>query len=240
MLHKTQGIVLKTTNYAETSVIAKIYTLDFGLQTYLINSVRTTRPKYSYAILQPLTLLDMVVYYKENKPAALQRVAQLQAKPVLHSLQTLPQSVLVAMFVAEVLVKCVHDAEPEPALYDFVHEQVLFLDENKPDADFIIKFLLELSGFLGFLPMANYHVTDAPFFNLENAIFEPYEGSTQPHANKGSSRLIGLLLQNAQYQAHLVPNVIRQEALLDVLKFYQIHIVDFGKLNSLAILQDIW
>ncbi|RZM16088.1 MAG: DNA repair protein RecO, partial [Pedobacter sp.] len=37
MLHKTRGIVLKTTLYSESSVVAQIFTEKFGIQSYLIN-----------------------------------------------------------------------------------------------------------------------------------------------------------------------------------------------------------
>ncbi|HQS52668.1 MAG TPA: recombination protein O N-terminal domain-containing protein, partial [Daejeonella sp.] len=43
MLHKTRGIVFKTTNYAESSVVVQIFTEKFGLQSYLINGIK--RPK---------------------------------------------------------------------------------------------------------------------------------------------------------------------------------------------------
>ena len=46
MLRKTRGIVLHVTDYAETSLVVKIYTEDFGLQSYLINGVRKQKAKF--------------------------------------------------------------------------------------------------------------------------------------------------------------------------------------------------
>ena len=42
MTHKTKGIVLRTVKYGETSVIVTILTELFGLQSYLINGVRSS------------------------------------------------------------------------------------------------------------------------------------------------------------------------------------------------------
>ena len=56
MLNKTSGIILYTTKYADTSLIAKIYTSDFGLQSYIINGVRSKKSKSKATLFQPLSL----------------------------------------------------------------------------------------------------------------------------------------------------------------------------------------
>ena len=66
MLHKTKGIVFRYVPYGETSIIVNIFTELFGLQGYIVNSVRAKSGKNKIAVYQPLTLLDMVVYHKEN------------------------------------------------------------------------------------------------------------------------------------------------------------------------------
>src|ERR1041385_8839287 len=84
MLHKTRGIVFQVTDFRETSVVAKIYTELFGLQGYLINSVRKKNAKVRQNVLHPLSLVDLVVYHKERK--GLHRVAEIRANPVLQSI----------------------------------------------------------------------------------------------------------------------------------------------------------
>ena len=66
MLHKTRGIVFKTTNYSESSVVVQIFTEKFGLQSYLINGVKRPKSKIKLNSLQALHLLEMVVYHKNN------------------------------------------------------------------------------------------------------------------------------------------------------------------------------
>ena len=63
MLHKTKGIVISFVKYRETSIIVKIYTEAFGIQTYIENGVRSAKGKNKIALFQPLTLLDLVVYH---------------------------------------------------------------------------------------------------------------------------------------------------------------------------------
>jgi len=84
MLHKTRGIALKVTNYSESSVVAQIFTEEFGLQSFLINGARKPKAKVRASLLQPLHVLDMVVYHKDNK--SLQRIAEARQSPLLQEI----------------------------------------------------------------------------------------------------------------------------------------------------------
>src|ERR1700753_453077 len=105
MLHKTKGIVFKVTDYGESSVIVQVFTEKFGLQSYIINAVKKPKAKISRNMLQPLHLLDMVVYYKNT--GQVQRVAELKNSTVL---QTIPYDMIkssLVLFLNEVLYKAV-------------------------------------------------------------------------------------------------------------------------------------
>ena len=73
-VHKTKGIVLRTVKYGETSVIVTIFTELFGIQSYLVNGVRTSTKKGTgkAMLFQPSAILDMIVYHNELKQ--LQRI----------------------------------------------------------------------------------------------------------------------------------------------------------------------
>src|ERR1044072_9918003 len=68
-LHNTKGIVLRTVKYGETSVIVTIFTELFGLQSYIVNGVRSSTKKGSGKanLFQPSAILDLVVYHNELK-----------------------------------------------------------------------------------------------------------------------------------------------------------------------------
>ena len=77
MLHKVKGLVLSYIKFKETSVIVKIFTDRFGLQSYIINSVRSSKSKNKIALLQQLSLLEMVVYKNDSKD--IQRVSEFKS-----------------------------------------------------------------------------------------------------------------------------------------------------------------
>ena len=67
MLHKTLGIVLRSTDYSDSSIIAKIYTEQFGIQSYLIKGAKRKKASVKSNLFQPLSLLELIVYKKEKK-----------------------------------------------------------------------------------------------------------------------------------------------------------------------------
>ena len=73
MITKTRGVVLNYIKYGDTSIICKIYTEQFGLQSYIINGIRNSKSK-NIGLFQPLNILDLVVYYK--KTSGLQRIKE--------------------------------------------------------------------------------------------------------------------------------------------------------------------
>ena len=75
MTHKTKGIVLRAIKYGETSLVVTIFTELFGVQTYMVNGVRTSKKNTAKAnYFQPAAILDMVVYHSENK--SMQRIKE--------------------------------------------------------------------------------------------------------------------------------------------------------------------
>ena len=76
MIHKTKGIVLRAVKYGETSLVLTLFTELFGLQSYIVNGVRTISKKGSSksVFFQPSAILDLVVYHNEYKN--LQRIKE--------------------------------------------------------------------------------------------------------------------------------------------------------------------
>ena len=118
MLHKTRGIIFKTTDYSESSVIVQIFTEKFGMQSYLINGVKKPKAKIRQSSLQPLHLVEMVVYHK---PAGnVQRISELRQAPVFH---TIPYDVVkssLVMFLDEVLYKSIRQQSSDQILFEYI------------------------------------------------------------------------------------------------------------------------
>src|ERR1700712_5064349 len=193
MLHKTRAIVFKTTDYGESSVIVQMFTEKFGMQSYIINGVKKPKAKISRNMLQPLHLLDMVVYHKSA--GNVQRISELKTSPVL---QSIPYDVIkssMAMFLNEVLYKAIKQQTADENLFDFVFNAIEWLDHQTVGlANFHLLFLIQLTRYLGFYP-DRYQANEANYFDLKNGVFIKYKPDTILYLSPPHTQNFSKLLQ---------------------------------------------
>lgn len=239
MLHKTRGIVFKTTDYSESSVVVQIFTEKFGLQAYLINGVKKPRAKISRNMLQPLHLLDMVVYHKLN--GSIQRVAELKNAPIL---TTIPYDIVkssLVIFLNEVLYKAVRQESSDENLFNFIFYSVEWLDHQEQGlANFHLLFLVQLSRYLGFHPERNEAGT-AAFFDLKDGLFVKSKPEHNLYLAPPYTQYFNLLIGRnfEDLPAIRLPNDIRKYLLDRLIEYYALHIDSFGQIHSHGVLEEV-
>jgi DNA repair protein RecO (recombination protein O) len=240
MLHKTRGIVLKTTDYSESSVVVQVFTEKFGLQAYLINGVKKPRAKITRNMLQPLHLLDLVVYHK---PAGnIQRVAELKNSPVF---QQIPYDTLkscVAIFLNETLYRCIRQHGEDQQLFDYLYYSIELLDRSEGNlANFHLIFLMKLSRYLGFSPPERPGGNEQ-YFDLQHGTFSRHPVA-HPYFISGMllDQFIALVrCRSAADEPSVKISASERRALLEkILEYYRLHIEGFGEINSHKILEEI-
>ena len=238
MLHKTRGIVLKCTNYSESSVVAQVFTEKFGLQSYMVNGARKPKAKIGNTVLQPLHLLDMVVYHRAN--ASLQRISEAHQKPPFH---TIPYDIVrsaVALFLNEVLYKCLRQQSADEPLFNFVFNAVSWLDNaEKMPPNFHLLFLLKLSRYLGFHPVPQK--PGQVFFDIKDGVFCCH---LPPHPlvleQPYTSLFANLLATSFDKPEALQLSLADRRFLLGrILEFYQFHVDNLGEVKSRDVLEAV-
>jgi DNA repair protein RecO (recombination protein O) len=239
MLHKTRGIVFKTTDYGESSVIVQVFTEKFGLQSYMVNGAKKPKAKISRNMLQPLHLLDMIVYHKET--GNVQRIKELKNSPPL---LTIPYDVIkssVAMFLNEVLYKAIKQQSADEHLFDFVFSAIEWLD-NQTDglANFHLLFLIRLTRYLGFYP-DRYLAGEADYFDLKNGVFSKYKPDTVLYLSPPHTQNFTVLLQSTFETIAVVKltNDERRYLISKLLEYYALHIEGFGNIKSHEVLEEV-
>ncbi len=223
MLQKTEGIVLNFIKYGDSSIITRIYTRKLGLQSYIVNGVRSAKGRQKIAFFQHLTILDLVVYFKEN--AGLNRISEMKCSEVFHDLPYNHHKTAIALFISDVLARCIHDHNPNTELYDFLKEAVLNLDKtNAKTENFPVYFVGKLIYHLGLLP------------ENANELFE----QVGYRAHQGILlSILDKLIQNSDYTTLEMANKDRRELMNILLKFLQLNFESIGKMQSLEILKEI-
>ncbi len=241
MLHTTKGIVLHHFKYAEKSVIAKIYTQKFGLQSYLINGVRNKKSKNKLAYLQALSIVEINAYHKTSK--TLQQLKNIK----LHiPFQSIPFNIYkssISFFIAEVLLKSIKEEEPNENLFHFLIHAVQILDlQHNNYNNFHLIFLAQLAKHLGFYPQKiQIDTTKTLFFDLQEGVFTHQTPHHQAFVlGQKASSFFTTLGTNFDAMSSLTINTKQRKILLNVfLDFYALQLANFGALKSKSILEEI-
>lgn len=240
MIQKTKGIVLHSIKYGDTSLIAHIYTEKFGRHSFLFKGIRSKRSKIKTNLVQPLFILDMEAYVKDGKDLSLVKEASAH-KLFSHFPYDLKKSTQ-AMFIAEVLYRCLKEEESNIPLFNFIVSSIEYFDllENNP-ANFHIFFLVKLSKYLGFYPASKENKNEL-IFDMKEGIYKDHIPTHFDYIDPLNSALLDEIL-NTNYENlnGLKLNHIRRNDLLEgILKFYSFHIEGITKLKSYAVLRELF
>jgi len=238
MLHQTKGIVLHSIKYSETSVIVKIYTELFGLQSYLVKGSRSPKSKMKPGLFQPLTLLDMIVYHRESK--TLQSVKEIHLGYPYHSIPFDIRKSSIALFINELLYKSIREEETNPSLFEYLWNSCLLLDSEETVGIFHLAFMVHLTHFLGIMPQLNFS-TSEPVFNLLEGHFQSNKPEHKYYLDDEQSRtLFSILLTPIGEQASLHLKTVLRNQLLEAMIFYfQTHLPGFKDLRSHVVLHTV-
>jgi DNA repair protein RecO (recombination protein O) len=222
MLFTTEGIVISYIKYGETSVIARIYTRDFGLRSYIQNGTRSLKGN-KVALFQPLSVIHLVVYHKEN--TEINRISEIRSGHPLISMRIERNKMVIAFFLSEIIAKAVKEAGPDEGLYYFLKESITTLESASGNfLNFHLTFLIRLSSYLGFYPSTEEH------------LFE----FTPAHSFTEEEKTIVIKFIHAQYDEKIdLRNTLRRKILNLLLHFYASHIEGWGTVNSVKILEEV-
>lgn len=239
MILSTPGLVLHTTPYSESSVIAKVFTRQLGLRSYIIKGVRGRSGRVKQNLLQPLSSLDMVVY--DNPKTDLNYVKELSPRhPYNHAITQSHNNAInnaLRFFFTEVLYKALREAEPLPALWDYVDDMEAQCNASPHTP---ILFLLTVARHLGIEPLDNYSHRE-PLFDLQEGHF--VSAPTESTLPLEPSSLLQQYLMSIHTPSHsLIPLLSLQtrRGLIDALiAYFQLHLSGFHDFHSHEILHII-
>lgn len=239
MLIKTRGIIFRSIKYSETSIISDIFTEQKGLRTYIISGVRKKNARVSASLLQVMSLVDLVVYHREDKDMT--RIKEIKAAHVYQSLPFDIAKISVGQFILELTRKAIREPEKNEPLFEFVFETFQFLDETQlPFSNLHLYFMLGLTQFLGFMPSDNFSKSK-PFFDLREGMFVHERGMHGYFLPEEHSEIVHQILNTNLTKIHEIKmkRETRKELLRKLIIFYRLHIENFPDLNSYQILEEV-
>jgi DNA repair protein RecO (recombination protein O) len=239
MILSTKGIVLHCMDYSETSIIARVYTEQLGLQTYIVKGVRKKGARIKRNLFTPLSIIQLVANHKEGEGMRVMREASCEYQ--LNGIATDMAKTAVSIYISELLSHSVSAQLTDPHLFEFIEDAILNLDRATGSiAGFPLSFTIGLTQFMGFDPHNNFNV-NTTYFDMEGGNFcshppaHPYYLSS-PLSNRLSEVLTAL---NAGVISIVADHSTRSELLSKMLEYYRIHIPSFGEIKSVQVLSDV-
>lgn len=177
---KSQGVVISTIKYGNTSAICKVFTLHSGLVSFVIKGVYTPKKQgIKPAIISPLNWVEIEYVLKAH-----QNFAQLKE---LHCIQPAHQAFLcskkraASALILEVMMRCLTDYQPASDVFGLLQKTLQELEQPEPiNAWFVHLFLVELSHILG-------HTIQTHSYQ-EQSLFDIPEGSFLAHNTQALSQ----------------------------------------------------
>ena len=130
MLISTQAISLNYVKYSETSIIVKCLTKSDGLKSYLIKGIRTSKKKkINIGFFQPLTQLELDANHRNNG-----NLESIRSVKIINPYKTIHLDIIknsIVMFLSEILSKSIKEEEKNYALFNFIKDSMVWLDQSK-------------------------------------------------------------------------------------------------------------
>ena len=236
MIQQTEAIVLRTLKHQDSHLIVRAYTRESGLLSFLIKGYRSLRSRRKYSYFQPLSVIDIVFYYRENRD--LHKINESKISVLLQEVQTHPVKLALGLAMVEVFSGCVQEEESQPELYDFFRTCILSLDqEERRLIHIFIYFLLHLTRFLGFFPNDASEEAKEVSFDVAGGTFSAAVKGNNPNAAL-LRRFLYCTLSNCQDITF--GGKEKRTLIYTLFEYYRTHIEGFRYPNSLQVYAEVF
>jgi DNA repair protein RecO len=239
MDNKTQGIVLQNIRYGDSSLITKVFTENFGLQSFMIKGAFNRTSKNRAAFFQNMNIINFVMTSKSEN----QSLGFLKDVEIAYSYQSIPFEMsksAITIYMCELLTKTLTGQEQNVALYQFVRKSLMWLDlVDDKYANFPLFFTLEISRFLGFYPKADY--VPYAYFDLTEGHFSKQKPYHPYYLDNADSKILADIIgKTIDELSNISLSVTNRRKLLDgIINFMRLHAPILKGLQSHEILKTI-
>lgn len=240
MLQSVQLIVLHRMKYRDSSSIVFTYSREYGRLHFVLKGVHGAKGKGA-ALFFPLSLVEAQAFIKDK--STLHTIKEHRALVPLDNLCFDPVKNVIALFLGEVLYKCVREQEADPELFDFLSRGVAAL--NACDAatarNFHLWFMARFPAYLGYAPLDNYG-DRCNRFSVSRARFAPEEEVHEGDFSQGISLLLHSFLRLPWQACAQVPchGELRRRFLEEMVRYLSYHLDRGIEINSLVIMSQIF
>lgn len=233
---ETRIIVLHLTKYGDRSLVVQALDAERGRTGFFLRGAGKGRgPQGQF---HGLSILDITTARGKGD---LEYLREAERPYPLDAIRTDPYKSAVALFIGELLYRGVQDGAMDPALFEFLEEQILALNAIEGSiANFHICFLVDFCRALGFQPKDNY-TPDTPLFQPVTAEFAAEDSLAETWSTE-ESRLLHDILSKPREEAMALPlNRDRRGVFAQkMVEYLSYHLSLNLNIRSLKVLHDLF
>ncbi len=229
---KSEGVVLRSLKYSETSLILDIYTQLHGMGSYIVSGVRKAKSKSSN-VYHPMTIINLVAYHPGES------LSRIKEGSYAYRYKNLDSDIFrsaIGTFFVDLVKSSIKEKEANESLFHFIKQTLVQLDTNPLHGLLPILFALDLAPYLGF-QLGENHSSENPYFDMMSG---EYIDNDIRHSYILNDHLSQILYDVSTQRTAVKLDKIDRRLLLDALmQYYKLHIEEFKELRSLPVLRTI-
>ncbi len=232
------GLYLNHTNYGETSVILKLYTLQYGTTSFIVKGIK--KKKGGGALLQPFHYLELSSNFRTDKD--LNFGNRVRLSKASYSITSDIRKGTVAIFLTEVLNKTLRESAPNEEAYKSIESLINYYDEEDFVPLFHHFFLVQLIKLLGVTPHFKQGLTQE-LLHIQKGVFEYNSQPDREYFSSQSSRvfkeLIGMKFDGLKNLN--LTKITKTELLKNLITYIEVQTeIKRGSIKSYKILETIF
>jgi len=229
-----KGLLISRIPYSETSLIVRCFTQQHGLRAFLFQGAR----KKHGNTLMALAPIEFTYYQRSDSQLA--KMTETQLFYTYRELPFHPVKSSIVFFQVEMLQLVLHEGVKDEYLFDFLVEELQWLDIATVYGNYPVYWMLELSRHLGFYP----YLADAAgkYFDLEEGRFTLLEPRNHTYQKGPAVELLRDLLSHSKEEilAMGIGKESRKELMDLLFAYFKCHVPHFRGLKSIEVIESLW
>ena len=238
-MSNSRALVIKSIKQGETSLIVSCYLEEIGYRSFLVKGLYgSKKSRFSKAHFFPLNLIN--IHYSFNEKKNLGFIKEVKSEVLFNTIHSDVQKSSVIVFLSEILNNVFREElEVNQDLFDFLLNSLIWYDNVIECNNYHIKFLIELSKYIGFHP--NISNENDSYFCLESGSTtntKPLGGNICGEDLKLFKSLLGMKFEDLNKMN--ISRESRKRILNKIIDYYSLHLQMFKTPKSINVFAEVF
>ena len=238
-MSNSRALVINSIKQGETSLIVSCYLEEIGYKSFLVKGLYSSKKsRFNKAHFFPLNVIN--IHYSSNENKNLGFIKEVKSEVLFNTIHFDIQKSSVIVFLSEILYSVLREElEVNKDLFDFLLNSLIWYDNVRECNNYHIKFLIELSKYIGFHP--NISNENDLYFCLESGSTtntKPLGGNICGEDLKLFKSLLGMKFEDLNKMS--INKESRIRILNKIIDYYSLHLQMFKTPKSINVFAEVF